>query len=176
LETMIYFRRLAGTAGAVAQSDAQIKKTPVAIDLYAAQTKATPGSSFDIVVRIAIDETWHVNSEKPLEDFLKPTRLSLTNASPFKLSGLVYPKAKTVTLDALGGDMSIYEGTVDIKGSIQVPASAKAGSVNIPLTIEWQACDDQICVLPEKQTLNLALEVVDRIETPEQRHPGLFKP
>ncbi|MBU2580889.1 MAG: DUF255 domain-containing protein [Alphaproteobacteria bacterium] len=104
-----------------------------------------------VLVRLAIAPGWHVNADKPLEDFLIPTRLGLAGGAPAEVA---YPKPITRKLSFNGSDMTLYEGDVELR---LTPAGATGGAMELKL--ELQTCSDQICLDPE--TLTLAVGPVD---------------
>ncbi len=66
----------------------------VKIKSYSSFDKIYPGSEFKVALKVDVAETWHINSDKPKEDFLIPTELTLGDIKGFKLIKKAYPEAK----------------------------------------------------------------------------------
>jgi uncharacterized protein len=95
-----------------------------------------------------IRDGWHVNSNTPLEDYFIPTALRVENADMQKLD---YPPAAIKSLGFNSEPLSLYDGEFTIGGTV-----SPTGNDTPPiLTVEFQACSDELCLQPE--TLNFTL-------------------
>ncbi len=97
-----------------------------------------------IDVRIEVAPGWHINSDKPLQDYLIPTRL--TQKNEVALASVSYPPAVTRQLGFQRSELSLFDGSVLMSGVLP-EASADVSSANIELQL--QACSDEICLAPE---------------------------
>ncbi|MCB1519025.1 MAG: DUF255 domain-containing protein [Hyphomicrobiaceae bacterium] len=95
-----------------------------------------------LLVEIDIAPGWHVNSAKPLDDLLIPTRLSLGDVA---VAAIDYPEPIRRKLGFSARELSLYEGRVLI--SAPVSAGPKVSSRAV---LEFQPCSDRICLDPEK--------------------------
>jgi len=107
---------------------------------------ATSGT---ITARFKVRDGWHINAEKPLEDYLIPTKLSLL-ASDQQIT-VKYPEPLVKELGFSEEPLALIEGDIDITASIK---SNTPGPTDIKL--EFQACSDQICLAPDVLTFKLA--------------------
>lgn len=101
-------------------------------------------------VRLSIAKGWHVNAHEVKNDAFIPTKLSVGTRSssvPVKIS---YPAYKMVKLGIAQEELALYEGDVDI----EIGLSTDGQSPQI-VTLEAQACNDEICLLPETVELNI---------------------
>jgi uncharacterized protein YyaL (SSP411 family) len=105
------------------------------------------GGDGKLSVELRIAKGWHINSEKPLEEFFIPTSLSVEGA---KNADVEYPDALRRKLGFHDKELALYEGTVVLKAAL--PA-AKTGPVRA--TLKLQACSDEICLEPETAVLTL---------------------
>ena len=106
------------------------------------------GRSVRIEVRLTIPEGWHVNSHRPLQDYLRPTELRLEPGVTYRLLRVEYPEGETVTLPFDPEPLSVYQGTVTLIAEVEAPPGLGAGSVTIPLLVSYQACSDRECLPP----------------------------
>jgi thiol:disulfide interchange protein DsbD len=105
-----------------------------------------------IVAKIA--DGWHVNSAKPLDDFVIPTKLSFENAD---LLSADYP-AHVLKSFAFtnGSQLAVYEGT------FRVPFTAKlhAGAAELQASVRYQSCNDRLCLPPKTAKASISLTPV----------------
>jgi thiol:disulfide interchange protein DsbD len=103
-----------------------------------------------------IAEGWHVNSNKPLDEFVIPTVLTL-DPSTADLVSAQYPAHELVAFAFTNGSkLAVYQGT------IQIPFTAKLkpGAQSIKANLRYQACNDHLCLPPKNATADILLNVV----------------
>jgi thiol:disulfide interchange protein DsbD len=104
-----------------------------------------------IVATIA--DGWHVNSNKPLEEFAIPTELALDPATAELLGDLTWPPHQMKAFEFTGGKpLAVFDG----KFNIGFRAKLKPGATKITATLKFQACSDTVCLPP-----NTAVTEVD---------------
>jgi uncharacterized protein YyaL (SSP411 family) len=117
-----------------------------------ATTSADNGASCPLfTIAVQLDPGWHVNSHAPIQDYLRPTRVT-TNTHTDMHTNVHYPEAKTISLDFQQEPLSVYEGDF----AISITSENCTGTDrDLVLDIELQACTDKICLAP--QSLNVTL-------------------
>jgi uncharacterized protein YyaL (SSP411 family) len=105
------------------------------------------------VVTVNIKKGWHINSNKPLDASLIPTRLEIIAPNGVTVGAPVYPAAKRIKLGFSPEPLSVYEGAVRITASLK--SSAKGKGRPLTVRLRYQACDDKACLAPE--TLAVAI-------------------
>jgi thioredoxin:protein disulfide reductase len=111
------------------------------------------GSDVKGVVTATILSGWHINSNKPLDDFVIPTKLSFDDAD---LVSAEYPP-HTVRSFTFSGDqkLAVFEGTV------QIPFTAKLKTGDtIHGKLHYQACNDTVCLPPRDAEVTIDAKVV----------------
>ena len=143
LLTMILF--LANITYAQSGNDSK-----VSIKSFLSVDKVSPGDAFNIAVKTNIKEGWHINSDKPNEDFLIPTKLTIINTGKgfFNLEKVVYPPAENVTLGFSDNPLSVWEGEIYIGGTIKTPTDILPGKYKLIADIEYQSCNNSTCLPP----------------------------
>jgi len=127
---------------ALAQFDAPV--VPPEIKVGGAVAKRT-GDQVEGSITVTIPPTWHVNSNKPLDDFAIPTVITL-DASTADLVSAQYPQHELKSFAFSGGQqVAVYEGT------IQIPfvAKLKPNAAAIKANLHYQACNDKVCLPPK---------------------------
>jgi DsbC/DsbD-like thiol-disulfide interchange protein len=115
------------------------------------------GEKTTVVVEMTLGPKWHVNANKPAEDFLIPTTLSL-KASTGKLSAIRYPKHVDRKFAFSGKPLRVYEGTVRFETDLDIPAGAK-GTVSLTGSLGYQACNEEQCFMPEQAPVEARLVI-----------------
>lgn len=105
------------------------------------------------VVTATIESGWHVNSNKPLDDFVIPTALSFDGTD---LIAAEYPP-HTVRSFAFSGaqKLAVYEGTI----RIPFTATLRTGD-SIRGKLHYQACNDNVCLPPRDVEVTIDANVV----------------
>ncbi len=101
---------------------------------------------------ISIDDGWHINAHKPLQDFLIPT--SITLSAPSEAVAVVYPQEALKQQSFQQKQLALYEGqqtiTVELAQSPLRPEPHWHG-----FKVELQACSSNSCLAPEKRLFNV---------------------
>lgn len=135
----------------------------VSFKSYLSQDKVYAGGEVKLAVKISIDNSWHINSNKPKEDYLIPTQLKMTadSAYAFELTYLTYPKAKDLMFDFSDTPVSVYEGDEIITGIIKVPKGIKPGEYSVKLSLDFQPCNNKTCLPPAVASEEIKIVVAD---------------
>ena len=114
-----------------------------------ASVSSTDGK--EVNVKIEVAPGWHINSDKPLQEYLIPTLLSLAESAP--LENVKYPAAIKRKLGFQRSELDLYEGSVQLTGTLPEIESAVYADVELQL----QACSDEICLAPETLAFKVPL-------------------
>ncbi|MDB5048002.1 MAG: putative rane protein [Fibrobacteres bacterium] len=126
---------------------------------YQDKPAANPAKAADaglpkLVVHVELQEGWHINSQAPLDSFLVPTTLDVT-ADGLEFGKPEYPKPVLQHSEVMGGDLSLFTGAFDV----QVPFTAKAAASKAAprprtrVTLNYQSCNNNMCLPPKSITL-----------------------
>ncbi|MCH8828925.1 MAG: DUF255 domain-containing protein, partial [Planctomycetes bacterium] len=133
---------------AAAESPAPKKKRKaiVTAKAYLSLDKLPSGGKCEVVLILQIADGWHVNANRVGSKSAIPTVFTLKSKIGAKLIGLKYPPGKmqkTVGDDAI---QSVYEKTVEIRGTIVLPRISKAAVDEIEFRVRFQACSNDRCL------------------------------
>ncbi|RRQ24513.1 DUF255 domain-containing protein [Guyparkeria sp. SCN-R1] len=93
-----------------------------------------------IVVRLAIDEGFHINANPASEDFLVPTRVTALDG---EIGPIDYPPGKPFRAEFARSAIDVFEGVLELR----VPVT---GEMPTRLRLDLQACDDEVCLAPDE--------------------------
>lgn len=147
----------------------------VKIKTYSSFDKIYPGTEFKIAVKVDVQETWHINSDKPKEDFLIPTDLTLSDLNGFQLTKEVYPEAKEYTFSFSETPLSVLEGEFFIGALIKVDTSVIPGKYRLVINLDYQACNNQSCLAPTSVSDTLEIEIADKSTPVNQINQDIFE-
>ena len=128
--------------------------------------KATPlvativkGESGEAIVRLKIDDGYHVNANPPSFPYLIATQLELTPPTGISVDFISYPNALTKKFSFAEQPLAVYEGETDLKVRLTAAKSVAPGEHNLSAKLRVQACDDQVCYAPGTMDLTLPVTV-----------------
>lgn len=147
----------------------------VKIKSYSSFDKIYAGSEFKLAVKVEIEETWHINSNKPKEDFLIPTELTMSEINGFSLINKSYPEPKEYKFSFSDTPLSVWEGEFFIGALIKVDDNVKPGKYNLILNLDYQACNNQSCLAPTTVSDTLEIEIADKTTPVNQINQEIFE-
>jgi len=133
-------------------STSVVKVTPEELTL-------AKGASGEAIVRVQIQNGYHINANPPSFSYLKATQLELTPASGVSVNFITYPDPLTKTFSFADAPLKVYEGDVIVKAKLKAAPSAEPGKHNLSAKLRVQACDDQVCYAPGAIDLTLPVTV-----------------
>jgi thiol:disulfide interchange protein DsbD len=121
-----------------------VKLTGSVTERHATQVKG--------VVTATIENGWHINSNKPLDDFVIPTKLSFDGGEV----SAEYPPHTVRTFTFSGGQkLAVYEGTI----RIPFTATLQSGDT-LNGKLHYQACNDTVCLPPRDAEVTIDANVI----------------
>ena len=142
----------------------------VSASLIIPKIEVKAGSETKINIILNIKEGWHINSSEVLDDYSIPTKISLKNNEEFSLGKIYYPEGKLIPI-SWGGNMSLYEGDVQITAILHVNDKLSVGKKKVDLEVSYQACNNATCLSPETIGLNTSVVIVDQVEEVHEETP-----
>lgn len=153
-----------------------IQKDLVTIKTYHSFDKIYPGTEFKIALETNVAEGWHINSNKPYDEYLIPTSLIIPENPHFTLIKIAYPKPHDFKFSFSESPLSVWEaGTVYIGGLITVDSLIKPGTYPLLVELEYQACNDISCQAPTSVIDTLLVEVADKTTPVNSINDEIFK-
>jgi thioredoxin:protein disulfide reductase len=147
----------------------------VKIKAYQSFDKIIPGTEFKIAVKINIDPRWHINSNKPYEDYLIPSVLSIDTTSGFRLTNIKYPQSHDRKLSFSDKPLSVFENEIYIGALVKTPANIKPGIYKLAVTFDYQSCNDKTCLPPNSVSDTLTIEVTNKQAEVKEINQDIFK-
>ena len=116
------------------------------------QLNVKRGASIEQALDVAVLPGFHVNSDKPKDEFLIPLKLTWTSG-PLEAQTIAYPKPEEITVG--NQSLTVLTGKFHIETKFQVPARATPGSGTMTGTLRYQACNNEMCFRPSSAEVRL---------------------
>ena len=118
-----------------------------------------PGHTSVLAVELDISSPYHINSNRPLQDYLIPTTLEFEPQPGIVFGKAIFPPAPVKSLPVSDSPMAVYEGVVRIPVDVTPAAGFISKEVRITGKIRYQACNDRSCLPPVWQNFSVTLPV-----------------
>ena len=138
-----------------------VRKDLIKVKTYQSFDKVYKGSEFKLALEVNVAEGWHINSDKPYDEYLIPTSLTIVENPNFKLKKVAYPKPHDYKFSFSGSPLSVWEGTIYKGALIEVDSNTVPATYPLIVKLQYQACNEMSCQAPTsiKDTINI--EVAD---------------
>ena len=150
------------------------KEEILEVDIYQSFNKIQPEGEVKIALKGKIFGEWHINSNKPKEDYLIPTELIISSNIPIQQSEIIYPKPNEIKFDFSDIPLSVFEGDFLIGTTIKIPKNTQIGEMKIYLDFTYQGCNNVTCMAPETISDTLIIEIVDKSVQIQEINSDIF--
>jgi thiol:disulfide interchange protein DsbD len=116
----------------------------------------TADEAVEASIFVRIRHGYHINSDKPAEQYMIPTRLTWNLESP-STSDVIYPEAELFVSQFSDEALLVYSGEVEFKTKFVVPAKVRSGLTELTGTLRYQACTDKACLAPTSVEFTLPI-------------------
>ncbi len=122
-----------------------------------------PGATSTLEVAAAVIAGWHINSDHPNSaDFIR-TRLLVTPPPAVSAGAVKYPPAEEIAPAFSGGEkLSVFSGAMHFSVPLSAAATFRpAAGDRLAVTLEYQPCNDNICMPPARVSASADLGAID---------------
>jgi thiol:disulfide interchange protein len=114
------------------------------------------GDKFKATVKASIDGDWHLYSvDQPEGEGPRPTKITIADGQPFKISGKITAPEPTVKFDPqFAANSRFFNKAVDF--SFPVEAAGEARADDLKIKVFFQVCNDTQCIPPKAVLITLA--------------------
>ena len=118
--------------------------------------------SFSILLEINIQEEWHINSDKPLEDYLIPTKIQFDETAGISFGRIQYMEPELRKFSFSDTKMSVFEGKVYALTTITISPAITGSEVKLSGKLFYQACNDKSCLAPAEYYFASLLPIAEQ--------------
>jgi DsbC/DsbD-like thiol-disulfide interchange protein len=116
---------------------------------------AKRGTTVLETLKIVVQPGFHVNSDKPKDEFVIPLKITWSEG-PLEAMSTSYPKPEEIQVGS--ETLTVFTGTFNIQTEFKSPEHAQAGTATMMGKLRYQACNDQMCLRPA--TIDVRVPVV----------------
>jgi hypothetical protein len=132
------------------------------------------GRTVQAAVVMEIPRDFHVNSNKPLGKYVRPTSLKISAVSGIKIGPVSYPRGVTRKFSFSEEQLSVYEGRVVMRFNVTIPPGFQMGVTQITARVLYQSCSNEVCFQPETRSISMPIAVVDTNEPIKRINGNIF--
>ncbi|MDD5543442.1 MAG: protein-disulfide reductase DsbD family protein [Acidobacteriia bacterium] len=118
------------------------------------------GKPFVVRVQINVNPGFHINSNRPKDKYLIPTRITLDKISGVSYGEARFPSAQDAKFQFSSEPLSAFEGEVQARIPARSLKTLPLGKKKITGKVVYQACDNQTCFPPRTVPFEIPVEVV----------------
>ncbi|HXM34138.1 MAG TPA: protein-disulfide reductase DsbD N-terminal domain-containing protein [Pyrinomonadaceae bacterium] len=137
----------------------------IGVNGYPSTDKVQRGRIAQVAVVIDIPKGYHVNSNRPLENFLVATQLKVEAPGGARVGPVAYPRALLRTFSFSKDKLSVYEGRAVLRFNVTVPANFRSGSLELKAKLRYQSCSDALCFPPQSREVKVEIPVAGANES-----------
>lgn len=99
-----------------------------------------------VPVAVRIRRGFHINSDRPNDPYLIPTKLDW-NPTPLRVESIDYPPAEEVEYDFSAKPLSVYSSRIEIITTFRIESPPR-NLAELRGALRFQACNDEACLPP----------------------------
>jgi hypothetical protein len=115
------------------------------------------GAAVQAKIPVSVDPGFHVNSDKPKEEFLVPLSVTWTSTGALEAGPVVYPKPSTETV--ADQQLLVFTGKFDLIANFKIARGATAGPGAAAGKLKYQACNSTTCFPPKTIEISVPYQV-----------------
>jgi thioredoxin:protein disulfide reductase len=172
--TLVFMCCLGAKTALSAPQDIPAATSVASPKTYVSIAPVPRGSTFEVAVVVGIMTGFHMNAHKPSEDYLIPTVLTAKLPAAFKELSTSYPEGVTKKLSFSDKPLLVYTGQFTVRAKFSAGANAPLGKTKLPFTLQYQACNDSVCLPPVRIPVVAMVEIAPTGTKPQHTSPQIF--
>jgi len=116
-------------------------------------------ASVEAKIPVTVLAGFHVNSNKPSEEYLIPLKLTWTATGSLEPGAIVYPKPTQEKYEFADKPLSVLTGSFDIVASFKIASTASAGPGSAAGKLRYQACNNRACFPPKTVDVSVNYQI-----------------
>lgn len=148
---------------------------PVSVASYSSLSSVPPGGTIDVALVLRMSPRWHVNANEVADEFLIPTVVEVVPASGLTTLAVAYPAGIEKRLSFSDKPLRLYDDETTIGLRIAVSGDVEPGEKTLRVKVTYQPCDDEKCLAPTTETIDVLIRVSAPTEAIDIAHPEIFQ-
>jgi cytochrome c biogenesis protein CcdA len=149
----------------LASTGALAQPAKVSASIAVREGEPMPGETATLGVVLDVAPGWHIQAGEGSPDYRPPyipTTIALSLPDGWTAGTITWPQAHEFTLGPAGftETLSGYEGRTLAAVAVTIPGDTPPGDYTVSATIGYQACNDEVCIMPTDVNANGTITVV----------------
>ena len=123
-----------------------------------ANTSLKKGEVAEVKLRLEVKPGYHVNSNKPADEYLIPLKLSF-DTTPLESVSVHFPPPKMEKYPFSDKPLSVYSGSFEIVAKVKSKPDARSGMNFANAKLRYQACTENACLPPKTIDVRIPFEL-----------------
>ena len=158
-----------------AAAEAQMRRPTAALTPVAAADGVHPGTTARLAVQAVLpDKSLHVQSNQPRDPLFIPTVLTVNPPAGVTVIRIAYPPAFELAQEGLDQPLDVFDSQFVVGVELAIGPDVAPGSITIPATLRYQACDDKLCYAPVTAPVEWTLSVIPASTPVTAQHADTF--
>lgn len=120
------------------------------------QVTVKRGGEVKQALTVTVLPGFHVNGDKPKDEFLIPLKLTWTGG-PLEAKAVSYPHPEEIQVGA--EKLLVLTGNFQIQTEFKAATDASAGAATVTGKLRYQACNNQMCFRPASIEISLPVTI-----------------
>ena len=161
--------------GVTACAQTSNKPGKVSARVVLSQDGVHAGTTCYAAVVLRSEPGWHINSAKPEDENLVATSIETKPTAGVHVASIKCPRGVERTFGFSDTPLDVYEDSVIIVMKLDVVKGLKSGKYMLPVTVYYQACNDNICLAPAAVAAKAEIRIVPATKKITLMHESLFR-
>ena len=131
----------------------------VGVRAHAPAQPVPAGGEAALTIELEIARSYHINSSRPLQDYLIPTSVEFDPSPGVTFDEAIFPEATVKKLPVSDTPMSVYERSVKISAGMRLDENFSQKEAIVQGRVRSQACDRNSCLPPVWTPFNIIVHV-----------------
>jgi len=118
------------------------------------------GEALRVALRVALPDGLHTQSNKPRDETLIPTELTIDAPAGVTVREIVWPPSTDLNQAGAEKPLAVFEQTFAIGIELALAATVPVGDLVVPARLRYQACDSSLCYPPANADVKWTIPVV----------------
>jgi hypothetical protein len=116
------------------------------------------GEAFPLKLNLSLRPGFHVNSDKPSDEYLIPLRLTW-GKGPLQSEQVTYPQPHMEKPEFSPKPLSVFSGNFQVVTKFRAAANAEPGMGMMIGKLRYQACNSRECLVPKTMDIQFIVDI-----------------
>jgi thioredoxin:protein disulfide reductase len=144
---------------AVAAAQAQVRRPRADVTPLVEKPGVHAGETARVALKVSLPEGLHTQSNKPRDETLIPTELTIDAPAGVTVKEIVWPPATDLKQAGADKPLAVFEQTFAIGVELTLAPTVATGDLIVPARLRYQACDSNLCYPPANADVQWTIPV-----------------